>query len=737
MVLQLSDEDNAKAVLNISNLNSKDNQLSGVVELLRSELLFKQAIKNMSMNVSLFSRGKILTEEKYSKGSFYIQPYELNDSSLINSEIIVEGSKGNVKLTYLKNGEEKTIEGPINSHLKNLDFDVVVKVISKTTFENASNANELFFIFNSVQSISNKLKKGLEVQPLDVHAKTISISFKGNSPILCRDITSAMSVAYNQFDENNKRRSSENVINFINVQLDSLSTELKSSKDSLMHFQRSEKLPSPGTAVESITLDLNKLQDNLFLLEEELNALIGVQIKLKNSPNRLEIYKILPEMIGKSYESALAGHINELHALLEKREDLLYRVTKDNSEMKLLDNKISSKEAMIHRSISTVENRLKANRRVIKQEISKCQNAIYELPEKKMEYGRLKNIHELNEKYFTLLTEKKVMYAISDAGYAASNRVLSSAKIPTVAVEPSRKVIYGAFVFMGLLIGLGIMVLKYLRFNEINIIEDLENLLPQKASMLGGIPLLKYNLEYSKLVVSDAPKSLMAESMRKIRTNLSYIHPNYRTIAITSSISGEGKTFVALNLSGIIAMSGKKTVLLDLDLRKPKIHLGLNVDNTKGMSSMIVGHNTIDDCINSTELDNLDFITAGPTPPNPSELLLSNRFKAIIDELKNRYDVVVIDNPPVGLVSDGIKNLTEADIPIYVFKSHYSKRNFTNIVKELFEMQKLQSLNVILNGIQSSNNSGYGYGYGYMEEDDEKFKKEVKQNKWYRKLFRK
>jgi capsular exopolysaccharide synthesis family protein len=369
---------------------------------------------------------------------------------------------------------------------------------------------------------------------------------------------------------------------------------------------------------------------------------------------------------------------------------------------------------------------LYANSRSIQGKIQGFEGEFFELPEKKMEFSRLKNIQDLNEKYFTLLTEKKVLYSISDAGYASNNRILSRPAVNNTPVSPNRKLIYVTFVFFGIVIGLGIMFFKYLTFNEINMLDDLKKLLPSRASILGGVPLFKSEMEFSQLVVHDSPKSMLAESMRKIRTNLSYIHPDYKTIAISSSISGEGKTFVALNLAGIIAMSGKKTILLDLDLRKPKVHLGLNTNNNFGMSGLIINKFTLEQCIQHSTIENLDFITAGPIPPNPSELLLSDRFKEIVEELKQTYDVIIIDNPPIGLVSDGIKNLTEADIPIYVFKSHYSKRNFAYRVKELFEMQQLNQLNVILNGVQTSKRSsaygygyGYNYGYGYYEGDSE------------------
>jgi capsular exopolysaccharide synthesis family protein len=163
------------------------------------------------------------------------------------------------------------------------------------------------------------------------------------------------------------------------------------------------------------------------------------------------------------------------------------------------------------------------------------------------------------------------------------------------------------------------------------------------------------------------------------------------------------------------------------------------------MSSLIVGQSSLEQCIKRSTLDNFDFITAGPIPPNPSELLLSKRFKEIVDELKTLYDVVIIDNPPVGLVSDGVKNLTEADIPIYVFKSHYSKRNFAYRIKELFDVQQLNSLNVILNGLKTNKGSVYGYGYGYgygngngyVEDGSQKFKEQARMNKWYRRIFNK
>lgn len=742
LVLQISNEDNGKAVLDLENLGSSKDDYYSQIELVRSELLFEKAIEALNLNVSLFSRGEILTEEKYHSSSFNVLPYALFDSTLVDTEILVQHVGGKIKLTYWVNGKEKRATGQLNDHFITNEFDVVIKSVDPKLFYEELEINELFFKFNSIESLSARMLSGLIVEPLDEAAQTIRIGYRGHNPQLCKDIAQSVAQSYISYSDELKKKGSENVLTFIDIQLDSLSKELKKSKDSLMDYQRNENLPDPEGVGVSLKENVDKLKEDLFLLDYETSTLRSVSATLSESesPNRLEVYRLLPELIGTSFEESIANHIEALHQMMEEKEDLLFRMTKESTEIKRIDKKIQEKIKLILRSINAIESRLSARSSLIRSKLNGLEEDYGELPGKRMEFGRLKNIQDLNEKYFQLLTEKKVLYSISDAGYASNNRVLTKAELSMVPVAPSRKLIYGSFLAFGLIVGLGVMFLKYISFNEINRLEDLEAILPSKATILGGIPLFQYSLEYSQLIVTDSPKSIMAEAMRKIRVNLNYIKPNFKTIAISSSISGEGKTFVALNLAGIISMSGKKTILIDLDLRKPKVHLGFGVQNTHGMSNLIIGETTLEQAIHKNVAENLDFITAGPIPPNPSELLLSNRFNEIIAELKIRYDVIVIDNPPIGLVSDGVKLLTDADIPIYVFKSHYSQRNFANRVKELFEMQQLTSLNVILNGIESTKNSiyGYGYGSGYVEDEDQsKYLSKNRFKNFLRKLFRK
>ncbi len=715
MFIQLGSRDQAKEVMNIQGIDKGDSEMSTEVEVLKSQVLFMEAIKSLNYNISYYSKGSVLTEDKYKSGEFNVQPYELKDSSLVDIPIILTVDNSNtIYLDYVHQGKKYGATGKLNQRINNKHFDIIIHANNITDLKKASEVNQIYFQFNSVLSLTNRLLPGLQILPINIEAKVIQITYVGQHPQLCHDITLAVATTFLSTDEKNKRRGDENVLKFIDNQLESLSYKLALSQDSLMMLQSSSDFMDPENFETSVYKDVASIQEEVLKLEDERNVVQTVISKLKSDPNRLEIYRLLPEMLGKDYNVLVTDKIEELLKLLEQKESLLYNVTEEHTGVQVLNRKILIKSQSIIKSLSVVNDRLGDDLRRLNFKILSTQNKINGIPEKKIEFSKLKRIQELNEGFYNMLTENKYLYSISDAGYTTDNKMLSIPTMSELPMSPNKSLIYLTFLGIGLIIGLAILFYKYLTFNEINILDDLNKLLPDHVTTLGGVPLVKNDMQYSQLLAVDFPKSQLAEAFRNIRTNLNYIKSSYQTIAITSSISGEGKTFVALNLAGILAMSGKKTILIDLDLRKPKIHLGFSVDNDKGMSGLIIDQYGLEDCIQKSSLETLDFITAGPIPPNPSELIISDSFKEKLEALKKIYDVIIIDNPPVGLVSDGLKNLTDADIPIYVFKSHYSKRTFIKKIDDLFEMQQLKSLNVILNGVKSSRRGGsYGYGYGY------------------------
>lgn len=716
-IIQLVEEDKVKDVLGDKGIVQASTDISKEVEFLRSDVLFDAVLDKLNMNVSLFSEGKLLTKDLYGSAPFSIILHSLRDSSFCGKRIDLSIDNDALLLTYKCNGKIFKTKGNINEMIKTNHFELSIEANSeKEVFEIIKN-NNLYFKFNNQKILRDEMKSGLNIEQLDPNAKTIKISFSNNNPIICYNIVENLINTYINFDKINKQTKTNQTIFFINQQLDSLSRILKSSQDSLSNFQQNEKISNPERVETQLSNDINDLTLSLLEINREISILVMINNKISIDPNRLEVYRLIPEMAGKkSFEASLIRQVEELNQLLESQEDLLREVTKDNKQNKVLNERIKNKILAIKQSVNIIDDRLKKEKEIIQTRINELESTYFNLPDKKMEFDRLKYMQELNNRYFTLFTEKKIEYELSNAGYSSSNRILNAPTIPIEAIYPNNRLTYFLLGFLGLLLGLGTIIFKYLTYNEITSVQDLQALLPNETNILGSVPVHRKKMNHSQIVVSETSKSRLAESIRNIRSNMSFVNKDAKVIAVSSSVSGEGKTFVILNLAGLIAASGKKTLIIDLDLRKPKVHHGFNVENTNGMSNYISGLSTFDDVIKHSTFANLDFITSGLIPPNPSELIQSNAFKTILSHLKERYDMILIDNPPVGIVSDGIHVLAQADIPIYIFKANFSKRIFAERVEELFKVQKIQKLNVILNGVEN-NNSIYGYGYNYSYTD--------------------
>ena len=717
-LIQINEENQGANILDFNNLD-EESSISKDIELLRSELLFRKAIENLDLKVSQYAEGDLLTEKRYQRTSFEVIPLDLKDSSLCGHKIFISVKNEEIIITLDNHKRKGQWSIAPNKLLVTPFFDLKVKINDWQSFKSDAQTNRLYFEFNDLNSLVRKHIGKLKVNPVDVRAKTIEISFQSHNSLFARDIVQSVSNSFLDYDEGFKKESAENVLLFITKQLDSLRDELRQSKDSIMHFQKKESLPNAESYSESIARKMETFRMQEFELLNELRTLQMLNQKLEESPNSMEVYKMIPELVGKSFESSLNEQVLDLHNLIEKKEDLSYKVTESNDAFIKIKLRIEQRIDYINNIVETLESRVKVKLEFVRSEIESLEKDYYSLPQKQMELSRLRNIQELNEKYYNLLTEKKVLYSISNAGYASKNKVLNPPSISGTPISPKRNFIYGIAAFLALSLGFGVLLLRYITFDEISQLSELKKVLPKGIGILGSVPLTNRKMIHSQLLVVEAPKSRISESFRSIRTNLSFVKNNVSTIAVTSSISGEGKTFVALNLGGIIAMSGKKVVVIDLDMRKPKIHIGFEASNAKGMSNLLAGHYSIQEVVNKSTVENLFFISAGPIPPNPSELILSPKFDEVLAKLKDDFDIIIIDNPPVGLVSDGVNVLAKVDVPIFLFKANYSKRHFISNLEGIAKPKEIRNLNVILNG-ESKSKSSYGYGYGGYYSDEPK-----------------
>jgi capsular exopolysaccharide synthesis family protein len=266
----------------------------------------------------------------------------------------------------------------------------------------------------------------------------------------------------------------------------------------------------------------------------------------------------------------------------------------------------------------------------------------------------------------------------------------------------------------------------YLLNDKITTLTEIEKI--GEVPVLGIVPSSRY-LDSSNLHILEHPRSMVTEAIRTLRTNLDFfnIRNTRKVIAISSTVSGEGKSFIAMNLGGVMAISKKRVILLDLDMRKTKNTLSRSVtDKTKGISTILIGKNTWQECIAKTPMDNFDYVPAGPHPPNPSELLMNPEFDELLSELKLEYDYIILDTPPVGLVTDGIMAMKRSDITIYIFRANYSKKDFLFNLQRIININKFSNITTLLNAVP--NRSRQGYGYGYYEDPGK--------SDWVKKIFK-
>jgi len=735
-VLKLADDNTEGGMLlgkQENMFNDGKNKMAGDAELIRSKIIAQRALQNLDLKISYYAKGTVLDYELYTASPFTVNA-NIKDSSIFQKPFFVEfKDAGSFTLRYTYLGEKKEISNNrIDKWIKLpfADFKIEIRDFANIAFQQKQFAqNAYYFVFNNQIGLIYKISSEIVIFPLNMEARTIGIKIKDKNSAKAADIVNSVVSEFINYDVEKTSEATNNILNFIDTTLQQVNSNLSASEDRLEEFKRENKLFDPEAELEHVTSKKTDLEDEyakisfeLFLIEK-----LRKEVSIKKDVNNYLI-----QLIGLNKEGKVNTAFDVLQRLLSERDQLLLESTDQTEIYKSYESKIEAQKDLLVVVIKNEEELLKDKLDNIKSQMAASDVRFGALPQKQAEFGRLLRVYGINDKFYGLLLEKKAEFSITRAGYVPKNVVLEQAYASSHPISPNRPLVISASLIVGFVLSFLLIVVRYLLHDEIGTLEDIEPY--TDAALLGIVPKYKREIPISQLLVDKNPKSVIAEAFRSIRTNLQFIsnEENAKVIAVTSTISGEGKTFNAINLAGVIAFSGRKVVLLDLDMRKPKIHLGFNVENNKGISTILIGKDTYQDCVIQSSLENLEFITAGPIPPNPSELIISPKMDALLEELKNIYDIIIIDTPPVGVVSDGIPVIKKADYPLYILRANYSRKMFINNINKLMIDSKVNKLSLILNGVDMSRlkygygynysygygyGYGYSYGYGYYEED--------------------
>lgn len=688
------------------------------VEILKTFLINEKAMNEVKLQTQYY------IEDGYRDIEVYESiPIEVTDIKVINKNII--GKK--IVLTPNENSFSLSVErGLVDYALKFVKSEsyVVLDTDKNHLFGKKINNEYFSFIINKKLNLtkpikfiihgdgrsiySNIVKENLMIQQVGASIPLIKITYHDTIPKRATDYITSLTT--NFIEENVKAKNEQNnrVLKFIDEQLNSIRETLKISENRLEVYKTKNDIIEPSIQAKKYIEKLSGLEIQLSenLLKQKLVNNLSVFTK-----NNTNLDAISPSLMELNDEPTL-DLIVSFQNLEIKMSNLRTELTDEHPEIITVKRQMYYIRQKIISNIQNLKSLIKQKRISLEQEKRTYEAKIKTLPKEEKTLVNINRDYKVSATMYDYLLKKKTESELLVVSALSDYKIIDKAYTDAEPIKPKRAMLMVAAPLMGLLLGVVLAVILKSLNNKISSKEELEEL--TDLPLLGIIPLHKN--KKVKLDVYNDSNSEFTESYRSLRANLPTKKEDgtANIILVTSTIESEGKTTLVSNLASVFQMAGYKSIILNLDLRKPTLHGYFDLENEKGMSTYLKGDDSIQDIIFSTKYPDLHVIASGPIPTNPSELILSRRFNDLLDILRTRYDYIFIDSAPVGLVSDTIHLMKFADSNIIIFKENHAEVSFVNAIHGIIEKSEIKNVGIVLNQSKSKNKSyGYGYGYGY------------------------
>ncbi|MBS1503366.1 MAG: polysaccharide biosynthesis tyrosine autokinase, partial [Bacteroidetes bacterium] len=551
------------------------------------------------------------------------------------------------------------------------------------------------FKFNTPEDFLGRVKSGLHTNEIVKNSNIISLQETDRNPQFAADILNAIMKEYLNYDREQKTQSATQMIRFIDEQLNSLSNEVKGSERSIADYKQTSKIMDVSTASELALGEVKDLSSQKSILKIQLIAIDQLKEQILQEKNNVNLNLNLEGVV----DPLLGQLVVNLDNLLAEKNTLLKTYNANSATIRDIDQQILQIKNAALDNIQGTSVRINKNIDYLDSQIDKVNQKIAALPAAERNLIGLKRDFEINDKVYSFLSEKRLDAQISRSAILPGATVIEPAEANFSPVSPDEHTIRRSAVLLGLVIGLSFIIIIRVLNPYIYDKETVESL--TTIPIIGVIRKFPEEIDEdnTQVLAVSRPKSVFAESVRSVRTNLSFIAAEKKSkiICITSEVAGEGKSFIAVNLSSTLSLIDKKIILIAADLRRSRLHKTFHMKNDRGLSNYLANQCDIDEVISPTGQENLDILISGPVPPNPSELLHSNRMKTLLDELKRRYDIIMIDTAPVGLVSDSIPLIRMSDINIFVIRSGKSKYYAATVPQRIANEYHLDNTVIILN----------------------------------------
>jgi tyrosine-protein kinase Etk/Wzc len=660
---------------------------------LQSTPLLLSAIKHLDFRISFYIVGRVLnrTSELYPNKPIDVQLVKFDSLDFFRDLITFNPvNKNSFSISYKNGGKDVR-----NIYKYNVPFTIGPTAFSIKYPGDLPNTTAYLFKLNSAEDFVGRVRGGFHTSETAKNSNIISLQEVDSNPQFAADILNAIMEEYLDYDTKQRTLSTSHMIRFIDTQLDFLANQVKGSENSIKQFKEDKKMMDISTASDQALGKAKEIDAEHTLLKMQLLALDQLKDQIVKEKDNVNLSFNLGGVVDPQIDAIIVS----LNEQLIAKNSLLKTYIPGSQAIQDIDKNILQLKndilTGINASRAQVENKIK----FLDTEIAPVNQQISELPATEQDLVNLKRDFDINDKVYSFLSEKKLDAQINSAGVLPGATIIDMAQPNFGPISPDEHGIHRTANIFGLIIGLGAIILIRMLNPYIYDKETIESL--TTIPIIGVIRKFPEEIDEfsSQILAITRPKSIFAESVRSVRTNLSFLASEKKSkiICITSEVAGEGKSFVAVNLSSTLSLIDKKVILIAADLRRSKLHKTLNVPNDLGLSNYLANQCTVDDIIMHSSQRNLDFIISGPVPPNPSELLHSARMTELINQLKTRYEVIMIDTAPIGLVSDAIPLIRLSDINLFVIRSGKSKFYAATVPQRIAQEYHLDNTVIVLN----------------------------------------
>lgn len=712
-------------------LSLENDGLQNHIEKLKSKQLVESVVDEEDLNISYFIEGNVITVESYKSSPVLIE--------FITSDSIVNKKTFNLLITPISDINFKLEVEDIN-YLEIHQIGEIIEIDGvKFTILPSSGGQEGQFQktstvnirVNPVREVAHNLIQNLVIAPKGQAKDILELSIVNESSAKSEDFLNKLMQRFNEEGVEDKQEVAENTTSFIQDRLEMITSELDSVETDIASFKRENRLMSIESGASEFQSKFSAAEQQIFDLETQLELLKSIENLLREQGQ----YEFLPE-VGIS-EGGISGLINSYNALVMERNMYLKASTTKNPAVETITDQLDSLRGNLFENIESTRQSINIRLGELDQRENSAQGSFSNFPGLEKGMRNIERQQQIKEQLYLFLLQRREEAAISFAATASVARVVDSAFTLDNPVDPEPWLILMGGLFIGLLIPILIIFIKNFLDTKVHHKGDLGPLL-RAVPFIGEVP--RIATDQSDIIQLN-DRSPLAESFRILRTNLAYLIQNKDksvgdVIFVTSTVKGEGKTFISYNLSRTLASTNKSVLLIGADIRNPKLHR--YTSNTqgakeKGLSDYLYDYEvTSNDIISKTNEDNIsvDVILSGPIPPNPAELLMNDRMESLIQHARTHYDYIIVDTAPSMIVTDTLLISQLADYTLYVTRADFTEKNLLEFPKDLKKQGKLKGLAVILNDVDYSKFSygakygySYGYGYGYGADEESRWQR--------------